>query len=219
MNSVKLIESCITWQGEGPDSGRRMLMLRFKRCDRNCSWCDTQVRMRNAMESDYSLHDLQLIIDEQKVALMITGGEPTWSLNLNQTATLLNKLDFNFANVETNGTGLEELISKVKKEVYVKYILSPKLFTDEDVVFYKNLITKVFDKGNVYIKLVCENDSKIIDFLEFLSNLNFMNEKIFLMPEGTTREKLLENSGFVFDMAEKYKFNFSSRDHIIYNFV
>ena len=64
MNSVKLIESCITWQGEGPDSGRRMLMLRFKRCNRNCSWCDTQVRMRNAMESDYSLHDLQLIIDQ-----------------------------------------------------------------------------------------------------------------------------------------------------------
>ena len=39
------------------------------------------------------------------------------------------------------------------------------------------------------------------------------------MPEGKTREELINNSPKVFDVAEKYKTNFSSRDHIIYGFI
>ena len=34
MSKIKLIENFLSWQGEGPDSGRQMVILRFKRCSR-----------------------------------------------------------------------------------------------------------------------------------------------------------------------------------------
>ena len=52
------------------------------------------------------------------------------------------------------------------------------------------------------------------------SRSQFMNsEKVWIMPEGTTREKLIENAPKVFDICEKYNFNFSSRTHILYGFI
>jgi len=45
------------------------------------------------------------------------------------------------------------------------------------------------------------------------------NQKIWLMPKGTNRADLIKNAGPVFDACEKYNFNFSSRDHIIFGFV
>ncbi len=49
-NIVRAIEVFITYQGEGPDSGQRMLLVRYKRCNRNCPWCDTEVKMRISHE-------------------------------------------------------------------------------------------------------------------------------------------------------------------------
>jgi len=54
---VKLIENFVSWQGEGPDSGKTMIILRFKTCDRNCSWCDTTVKMRITAEAPHKLSD------------------------------------------------------------------------------------------------------------------------------------------------------------------
>ena len=44
-------------------------------------------------------------------------------------------------------------------------------------------------------------------------------DQLWFMPQGTTKEELIENSANTFDLAEKYNANFSSRMHIIYNFL
>jgi len=46
---VKLIEVFTSFQGEGPDTGRSMLILRFKRCNRtsegkSCPFCSDYSR-------------------------------------------------------------------------------------------------------------------------------------------------------------------------------
>jgi hypothetical protein len=52
------------------------------------------------------------------------------------------------------------------------------------------------------------------------SSSQFLNsQKVWVMPEGTTAANLIMNSSKVFDICEKYNFNFSSRNHIIYGFV
>ena len=60
--TVRLIENFVSWQGEGPDSGRTMIILRFKTCNLRCSWCDTSVKMRISAEAPYSLEDIQATI-------------------------------------------------------------------------------------------------------------------------------------------------------------
>ena len=51
---VRLIENFCSFQGEGPDVGRTMVILRFKTCNLNCPWCDTKVKMRASNEATYS---------------------------------------------------------------------------------------------------------------------------------------------------------------------
>ena len=225
MKVVRLVECFnFTFQGEGPDSGKAMLLLRFKRCSRvfekkPCYFCDTLVKMRIMEEFEYPIHDIQLMVDENNLGIMITGGECTFGNNLFGTINIINNTKSYLYNVETNGYALTELIDKVNKNKNVKYMLSPKLFSDEDMTFYKDLVTDIKDNERVYIKMVYQNTDYNNVFLDYLKEINFDTNRIWLMPEGTTREELLNNAPIVFDAAEKYKVNFSSRDHVIYQFT
>jgi 7-carboxy-7-deazaguanine synthase len=217
---MKTIENFVSWQGEGNDTGKRMLILRFKSCNRACRWCDTSVKMRISLETEISIQEIQDVINNEKCGLMITGGEPTFNKNLEETIKLINEINCPIFNVETNGCNLIDLIDRVDKNKNVTYSLSPKIFTKEDYDYYTTLVNKIKDNKNVIIKLVYENRYPVDLFLEYLTiKIDFDNQRIFLMPEGTTREEILSHAPMVFDAAEKYKVNFSSREHIIYGFV
>jgi len=219
MNKVKIIEAFTSWQGEGNDAGKRMLILRFKKCNRHCKWCDTNVKMRISNEFELTLKGIQETVDREKCGLLITGGEPTFGGNFEQTRDLINRVKANVYNVETNGCDLVDLIKVVNKNKNVSYSLSPKLFNDTDFMGYKRLVKELKDNKKVFIKLVTENRPLIISFLDFLVEIEFDMNRVFLMPEGTTKDAIVNNAPFVFDTAEKYKCNFSSREHIIYGFV
>jgi len=230
MNKVSVIESFHSFQGEGPDCGRKMYFLRVKKCNRNCQFgsgkndgkingCDTAVRMRISTQYDLSLKEIQKEIDRFKTNLCLTGGEPSLDIYMDQTVTMLNRLKYEIANVETNGANLEDLIKRVNKNKNVKYILSPKLFNQTDVIGYKRLVELIKNNQKVYLKIVTENKPEIIQFLDWLVEISFDMNRVYCMVEGITRDELLSNAPFVFDMAEKYKCNFSSREHIIYGFV
>ena len=223
--SVKLIECFNSYQGEGPDSGRSMLILRFKKCNLNCKWCDTKVKMRIGVEARYSLRKIQSEIDRTKCGILITGGEPTFSTNLEGTVLLLNELSYSIANVETNGYKLYELISQCDPEKNIHFMYSPKIFNSEDlenVKYTTEELAKSFAK-DWFIKIVYEDRKEIIAYLDWLEKEDFDGvldqSKIWLMPEGSTKKALIANSGAVFDACEKYGFNFSSRDHIIFGFI
>lgn len=224
MKTVKLVESFISWQGE-IFCGKRMLFLRFKDCNKECSFCDTQIKMRNTLDSEYSIDDIQDRIIKEKVGIVCTGGEPTLSKYLDKTSYLLNHLKYPYANIETNGFQLLELIQSVKKskQSLIKYIYSPKIFNDKEL---KDEIKRTIELSkfeNVYFKIVLSNrylfshNFKYLDEILINNNLD-INSRVYLMPEGTTKEEVIRNSSFVFNMCERYKINFSSRDHIIFNF-
>lgn len=218
---VQLIECITTWQGEGPDTGKRFLLTRFKTCNKKCRWCDTYVKMRAFEEADYTLEKLQNVINTQKLGLMITGGEPTFHHNYEQTQIMLNELEYPIANVETNGYGLEPLIKTIDPKKNVKYIYSPKIFNHEDLDKEKYNTHTLVGYENVYFKIVYEPNELIEDYLTFISEFHepIFNQRVYLMPEGITRADLLRNAPKVFDAAEKYKCCFSSRTHIMYEFI
>lgn len=217
-NIVKGIECINTFQGEGPDVGKRMLLFRFKYCNKICPWCDTIVKMRVHQEAEYKIKDLQEIISKEKVGLLVTGGEPTLKPHFEETVTLLNDLDYPISNVETNGYALLDLLNRVSPSKNIHYMYSPKIFKISDLKEELERTKKLKDFNNVFIKLVYEDREFVKAYMSLLRELN-INDRIYLMPEGITREDLIKNSPIVFDIAEKYKFNFSTRSHIIYGFV
>lgn len=217
---IRLIENFVTWQGEGPDSGKRMVLLRFKTCNLNCPWCDTAVKMRVNAEATYLLKDIQNQILENNAGLMITGGEPTVNKHLEETTLLLNELQYSIANVETNGYRLMDLVQTVDPNKNIKYILSPKVFKQQDIVYYLELIEKCKSMDNLFVKYVYEGKTEDDEFLVKLESLpEFNSNKLWLMPEGVDKKSLIKNSEKVFDACERFNCNFSSRNHIIYGFV
>ena len=218
---VKLIENFVSWQGEGPDSGRTMIILRFKTCNLKCPWCDTSVKMRISAEAPYKLEDIQQEIINTKAGILVTGGEPTVDRHMNDALSLLNDLDYPIANVESNGFQLEELINKTDPSKNIHFVFSPKFFTETD---YSNAVEKskrLLNYDSVYIKVVYENKDLVKNYLEWLKReVSYKQSgKVWLMPEGITRSDLIRNSEEVFDACEKYRFNFSSRSHVIFGFV
>jgi organic radical activating enzyme len=221
MKEVRLIENFVSWQGEGPDSGQTMIILRFKTCNMKCSWCDTSVKMRISAEAPYKIDDIQKSIFENRAGILVTGGEPTVPKHIDEAETLLNALDYPIANVESNGYQLEKLIERTDPSKNVHFIYSPKFFTDAE---YNSVIDKtksLLAHPKLFIKVVYENRSMVFKYLEWLSeNITIrQSRKVWIMPEGVTRVSLIRNSEDVFDACEKYKFNFSSRSHIIFGFV
>ncbi len=221
MKEVRLIENFVSWQGEGPDSGQAMIILRFKTCNMKCSWCDTSVKMRISAEAPYKLEDIQVSILENRAGILVTGGEPTVPKHFDETVALLNDLDYPIANVETNGYQLVELIRKTDPAKNIHFIYSPKFFTGGEFNSVISTTEHILKYSEVFIKVVYENRPMVFKYLEWLSERISVEQsrKVWLMPEGVTRSDLIRNSEDVFDACEKYKFNFSSRSHVIYGFV
>jgi organic radical activating enzyme len=220
--SVKLIENFVSWQGEGPDSGHTMIILRFKTCNLKCPWCDTSVKMRVSAEAPYLLSDIQNTINERRAGILVTGGEPTVPKHIDDAILLLNTLDYPIANVESNGYNLEKLVLDSAGSKNINFMYSPKIFTATDLEQAMEKTKSLLDFDKVYYKIVWQNNDFIKDYCNWLSSIvqgRRSANKIWLMIEGITRADLIRNSPDVFDACEKYKFNFSSRNHIIYGFV
>jgi len=219
---IKAIECIQTWQGEGPDTGKSMLLIRFKHCDRverkmACNWCDTLVKMRVSPEAEYSLKEVQEILNIQKCGLMITGGEPTWDAHINDAALLLKELEYPFANVETNGYRLK-ILYKITNNDRTNYVFSPKMFEANEVDDAVNLVKWAVKHPNIYIKVVYYESRENFNFVEKISKMG-INDRIYLMPQGCNRDELLKNTPFVLDAAEKFKVNISTRMHLMFDFI
>jgi len=229
--NVKLIECFNTYQGEGPDTGRAMLLTRFKYCNKNCYFCDTKVQMRIAMEGEHSLKSLQTQINEHRLGLLITGGEPTHPQHYDDTLKLLKNLNYRVANVETNGYQLERLLGEqLWENLPIKFIYSPKILDQISLYIERDLTKQLLNHRNVYIKIPFHRNEYTLAYCKWLSDTIIKMEtdaiydesydyKVWLMPMGATKEDQKHSSNDVMDACEKFKFNFSGRMHIMYDFI
>ena len=121
-NLVEIFESL---QGEGRNSGRPCVFIRFAGCNLACPWCDTDVKGRFSL----SLEDL---VDEVKghraKSVILTGGEPTLVEAMPELVAALKKEGY-WIGVETNGTGEPDWLQ------FVDYVAcSPKAEFPESLV-------------------------------------------------------------------------------------
>ncbi len=224
--SIKLIELANTWQGEGPDTGRAMLIVRFKHCNRKCSYCDTWVKMKVSMEGSYSISDINDALKKTK-GLMITGGEPTLNYNnirnLDDTLKILEHCDYQIANIETNGYDLDGLINginTIKNDKIIRIIYSPKIFSDKDFSEALNTFDLIRDNDMVVLKIVADpNNDRNESYILQISGQCRDKNKIYLMPLGTTRDELDKNFEYCVNLADQCDVNLSSRFHIMSQFI
>ena len=113
----KLVEIFESLQGEGRNTGRPCVFVRFAGCNLSCPWCDTNVKMRFQLD----LGELMDEIARSKVkSVVLTGGEPTLVEGMEKLVAALKAAGYWIA-VETNGTNDPEWLK------FVDYVAcSPK---------------------------------------------------------------------------------------------
>lgn len=223
MDKIKSVECMVTWQGE-VFPGKRVLLVRFKSCNRKCSYCDTQSKINNFVEGEYSLDKIQSLLTSENLDLLITGGEPTFEANLDYTEELLNKTTCGTRFIETNGYDLIELYNRCKHNTNNIYIYSPKIFEEGDKwieVSKTKKFLKVIRDDELIIKIVYNefSESYVGELYRTIKDDNTIpNPVIYIMPEGKTRDEVLLSAKKTFKFAGEYNLNITTRLQLVHDF-
>jgi organic radical activating enzyme len=95
-----LHEIFATLQGEGRNTGKPCVFVRFAGCNLACPWCDTDFSAKLTM----ALHELLSAIAQFNLkSVIFTGGEPLLQPGLEALARAL-KAEGYWLGIETNGT-------------------------------------------------------------------------------------------------------------------
>ena len=95
-----LVEIFESLQGEGRNSGRPCVFVRFAGCNLACPWCDTDVARRFSL----SLAELVAEVKTHRAkSAILTGGEPTIREGMPELVAALRREGY-WIGVETNGT-------------------------------------------------------------------------------------------------------------------
>ena len=101
----RLVEVFESMQGEGRNTGRRCVFVRFAGCNLDCPWCDTPRDCRLELPTDELVAE---IAQYRAKSVVLTGGEPTIAPGMAELVAALKARGYWIA-VETNGTnGIDE---------------------------------------------------------------------------------------------------------------
>jgi organic radical activating enzyme len=116
-----LVEIFSSLQGEGRNTGRPCVFVRFAGCNLACAWCDTDWRKRFELELDALVDE---VASHRERSVILTGGEPTRIEGMPELVAALKARGFWIA-VETNGTTSRD---EAPWLAFVDYVAcSPKL--------------------------------------------------------------------------------------------
>ncbi len=205
-------------QGEGPSTGVPSTFLRLGFCNLACRWCDTAYTWdarRYDLATELQTRSLNGLRDELRLRaptnLVVTGGEPL--LQADALAALLPELPHR-VEVETAGTlwPTEALRARV-----AQWNVSPKLASsgnpegkrrmDDVLLGFAGLERAIF-------KLVIADHTDLAEARALVAALALDPERIWLMPEGTTPERLAERGRWLADVCAAEGFRLGTRLHV-----
>jgi 7-carboxy-7-deazaguanine synthase len=223
-------------QGEGPNSGKPSLLVRFQICNLRCTWCDTPythtlksdpVDFSNPMGAQkfqrYGLEELMEAIQSLTPTsrhVILTGGEPT----LQNLAPLFEGLGRTHTfEVESNGTTIPHTKHSSFLESHYKttqWNISPKGKNagekwDAESLHHWSLLSH--KQENVFFKFVVRFNQRNEDLAEIqLFEDTFLPAKgrIIVMPEGTELTSQC-HTDWLADVCLEKNYRLSLRLHVL----
>jgi organic radical activating enzyme len=164
MPKAEVTEIFSSLQGEGIFAGARQIFVRFKRCNMECSFCDTP---NEGFAKEYSCASLMSEIKSLEEAkgphhsVSLTGGEPlVYAEFLESMLPLLKRADFK-TYLETNGTlpneleGVIDLIDIVAMDFKLPSSTGARAYWKEHLEFLK-----IASRKKVFVKSIVTTDTK-----------------------------------------------------------
>ena len=216
-----------TIQGEGPHTGRQVGFIRFGGCNLHCSWCDTPYTW------DASRYDLRAELGRRTVTsllshidamdvdtVVLSGGEPLLQQRQPAWTLLLDRLAHAGVgiHVETNGT----IAPNETTHRYVTHFsVSPKLAhagdTEDQRIVPEVLTTyrTIATSGRAIFKFVARTRRDLLDIAKLAQDHQLDHRHVWVMPEGTTADEVLDGTRELIGDTLAAGFNFTTRLHTL----
>jgi 7-carboxy-7-deazaguanine synthase len=223
---MRINEIFYSLQGEGFLAGVPSVFIRLAGCPLRCRWCDTKYAWDKKAGKDYSIIDIiKTIQNWQCKFVVITGGEPMIG-SASHRAELIElskqlKASGKHITIETAGIAyIADLLCDLMS-------ISPKLSNstpDEPELAQSHeksrldiaALQVLIDNYEYQLKFVVDSQADLSEILQTIKDIGNVNpEKIMLMPQAVTRDKLLAKSPMVAEMCKRTGFVFSPRLHIL----
>jgi 7-carboxy-7-deazaguanine synthase len=224
----------ITIQGEGPNMGKHTLFIRFFGCNlaNSCGvdWCDsghsfyTNEEGLDAPKEDRIIfHNIdsfwEYIFETNRYSnfnnIVFTGGEPMlWQHVIVETINKLKQSTiFNVSvEIETNGTiPIEDEYFDAFRVVH--FNISPKVHVVSSFLLIKQLKESLIEDW--ILKFVWDNKENVKKIKECLEKYEIPNYKVYLMPEGVSREQQVKKMKDIAEYCVNNGYNFSPRLHVL----
>lgn len=233
-----------TVQGEGPSIGKLCVFLRLGGCNQHCHWCDTPYtwRFSDQFPHDWDIvydknKELKTMVPEAVVVellkvglrpgvmLVISGGEPM--LQAEQVHSFLDwmgrSLDtaprpegvMSRIEIETAGTLWHEGLGN---SANVFFNVSPKLENSgnsKELRYRPEVLDKFAMAGHAIFKFVVVSLGDFAEIDEIVASTMIRKEQVYIMPEGSSREKFIESQQRVAQAAIDRGYNLTTRLHIL----
>jgi 7-cyano-7-deazaguanosine (preQ0) biosynthesis protein QueE len=210
-----------TIQGEGPSAGRCAGFIRLGGCNLRCRWCDAAYTW-DAARYDLREETRRLAVEEIAARalqggpplVVITGGEPLlhqaqpgWDLLLDRLAARAE------IEIETNGT----VMAAPATLSVARLNVSPKLAHSGDpraARIRPAVLAGLADTRRAVFKFVCRDIADLDEAEEIAVRAAIPAHRIWIMPEGTTREEITARLALLAQPAADRGWNITTRLHI-----
>ena len=199
--------------------------LRLQNCTLDCSWCDSVSVWRSG--NPYTISEVCDIFEKEGFIekfrdgqrLVLTGGSP-----LKQQLELIDLIElfierFGFKPyIEIENESVLPIHNKMIECVDC-WNNSPKLESSGNTkrAQYKPEVLKALSNlENSWFKFVVTDDQDWDEIQrDFLDTNLIRKDQVILMPEGATREELMNTRELTVNLAIKYGVRFSEREHVV----
>jgi 7-carboxy-7-deazaguanine synthase len=211
-------------QGEGILTGVPSVFVRTSGCNLRCNWCDTPYASWNPEGKPMTVREIIERIEVHPARhVVLTGGEPMIAKDLGELAAGIKELGYHIT-IETAATVLPEEISCDLAS------LSPKLLNSapdarltvawrkkhEALRWQPAVVRAWIERYDYQFKFVVAQPADIDEIEAMLASLKreIPRDRVLLMPEGVTVEKLRERSTWLAELCKARGFRFAHRLHL-----
>ena len=204
-----------TIQGEGVTIGRPAIFLRLHFCNLACLWCDTWYTWDRTTQEYYNEPKpytyAQIVEEISKFPckrLVVTGGEPL--LQKDSIEELIKLIPDWEIEIETNGTQMPTpyLLERCR------FNCSPKTThsgNSRQAMRRPEVLKTLNGLEKSCFKFVFTGREDLAEIEEYIDECDLKPDKIYLMPEGTTRDNIHEHLILAAEVAKEKGWNLTPR--------
>lgn len=219
MNTLPVVETFHSFQGEGPSAGTRATFIRLGGCNLSCSWCDTPYSWdasRFDLRAEMTPWTVENLVRAATVhgapLVVITGGEPLLHQSNPAWAEFLGEIhddEVRGIQVETNGT-----IAPAETG-YLEYVVSPKLEHSgqrpPDIAVLRKF-AEIYATFKFVVRAVSDLDevATILDQVD-----EYYTPDVWIMPEGIHPDDIIQSASILADAVLNRGWNLTLRQHVL----